>query len=58
MVKCLSNEGPAYLSKYFEMLSSIPNKQKLGLSYSLKVKNVYVEQPPWKTQVFCFYTFF
>ena len=29
MFECLSNEGPAYLLRYFEMLSSMLAKQKL-----------------------------
>ena len=37
MFKCLRNEGPVYLSKDFEMLSSIPGKQKLKSANSLKV---------------------
>ena len=37
MFKCLPNEGPAYLSKDFEMLSSIFGKQKLRSANSLKV---------------------
>ena len=37
MFKCLFDEGPAYLSKDFEMLSSIPGKQKLRSSNLLKV---------------------
>ena len=37
MFKCLRNEGPAYLSKDFEMLSSIPGKQKLRSANTLKV---------------------
>ena len=37
MFKCLRNEGPAYLSKDFKMLSSIPGKQKLRSVNSLKV---------------------
>ena len=35
--KRLHNEGPVYLSKNFEMLSSIPGKQKLRSANSLKV---------------------
>ena len=57
MFKCLHNEGPAYLSKDLEMLSSIPGKQKLRSANSLKVvpgksrlktigkKNFYVTGP-------------
>ena len=37
MFKCLRNRGPAYMSKDFEMLSSIPGKQKLRSANSLKV---------------------
>ena len=37
MFKCLLKEDPAYLSKNFEMLSSIPGKQKLRSANSLKV---------------------
>ena len=37
MFKCLHNEGPVYLSKNFEVLSSIPGKQKLRSNNSLKV---------------------
>ena len=37
MFKCLRNEGPAYLSKDLEMLSSILGKQKLRSVNSLKV---------------------
>ena len=37
MFKCLFDGGPAYLSKAFEMLSSIPGKQKLRSANSLKV---------------------
>ena len=37
MFKCLRNEGPAYLSKDFEMLSSIPGKQKLRSANFLQV---------------------
>ena len=37
MFECLRNEGPAYLSKDFEMLSSILGKQKLRSTKFLKV---------------------
>ena len=37
MFKCLFDEGPAYLSRDFEMLSSISGKQKLSSVNLLKV---------------------
>ena len=37
MLKCLFDEGPAYLSKDFEMLSSIPDNQKLRSANLVKV---------------------
>ena len=37
MFKCLFDEGPTYLSKDFEMLSSISGKQKLRSANLLKV---------------------